>query len=227
MAGRKPRHTSRPRREMPKWIKDTDAQEAWNGRFTAALQHHAALDAAVAAILASTMLRMVATKVHSYVDKGFTLQAWGERKTRGATYKKQLMTAITGLKAAIDLYEEHGDREVQQSLVSALLCLSGQLGRVKNAFGTKRHGRDRDHTILYELWNFLERNLRQEVTFSTLATLINAGFEADEQPASRLVTEENVRKNLTNFRTNNPTLCSLVNSRHLGQAEPAGNKTAE
>ena len=214
MAGKKPHRSPRTRRDSPSWIKDTDAQRIWNDRFAAALRQHAAVDPAVATILASPILRVVATKIHSYVDKGFTLQAWRERKARGATYEKRLTTAIAGLKAAIELYEEHDDSDVQQSLVSALLYLSGQLGRVKNAFGTKRHGRDRDHTILYELWRFLEWHLRHPVTFSTLATLINAGVDADAQPASRLVTEVSVRKNLTNFRNNNPTLCGLVDRRY-------------
>jgi len=81
---------------------------------------------------------------------------------------------------------------------------SEELGRCKQAFGTKRRGRDRDHSILYECHSFLESELRRPVTNRTVASLVTAGFEADGNHLKEVVTEEEVRKNLSYFKSKNP-----------------------
>jgi hypothetical protein len=78
------------------------------------------------------------------------------------------------------------------------------LDRCELAFATKRHGRDRAHSILSECRSFLEERLGKSVTYVTLANLVNAGHEADGKTPEEPITEEHIRKNLTAFRNNNP-----------------------
>jgi hypothetical protein len=77
-------------------------------------------------------------------------------------------------------------------------------GRCKAAFATKRHGRDRDHSFLLECQSFLRKGLGRSVSYVTLANLVNAGYEVEGDPPNEPITEEEIRKNLANFKRNNP-----------------------
>ena len=153
---------------------------------------------------------MCAIKISTYVDKDVSNHLYKERKIRGAKHKKRLEIAIAGLNEAISLYRERGRQK--ESRVSRCLAveLSGELERSKEAFGTKRHGRDRSHLILYDCKLFLESVLGHRITYSTLANLVNAGFEADGKAPKDPVTEEQLRKNLETFQDRNPSRCRLA-----------------
>ena len=90
------------------------------------------------------------------------------------------------------------------NLANLAIELSGQLGRCKVAFGTKRHGRDRAHSALSECRSFLKSKLNHAITCATLANLVNAGLEANGEDPDEPITEEHIRKNLANFERNNP-----------------------
>jgi hypothetical protein len=127
-----------------------------------------------------------------------------QRKARGAKLKKQLEIAIAGLRAAIGLCRDGGYPELSSPLGILADRFSEQLGRCKQAFATKRHGRDRDHAILHECHSFLQEKLGKPVTYVTLANLVNAGYEVDGNPPKEPIDEEQIRKNLANFKRNNP-----------------------
>jgi hypothetical protein len=190
---------------MPGWIDEKDDQRKWNGQFIRILKRdYRSSDSAIFAILSNKRLSQIcATKIRSYVDKGVTIWWYKQSKARGAKYKKQLGIAIGGLRAAIVLCRHRGNRE-PASLGMLANEFSLALGRCKQAFATKRHGRDRDHSFLFECHSFLQTKLRQPVTYVTLANLVNAGFEADGSPLKEPVNEEQIQKNLINFKRNNP-----------------------
>jgi hypothetical protein len=191
---------------LPGWVRDVSNQKEWNERFIAVLNtNYESSDPTVAAILGDTKLaQMCAVKIRSYIDKQTTLWLYGQRKARGAERKKQLEIAVAGMKAAIALYTDRGNQEVVKFLGDLTIELSAALGRCKTAFATKRHGRDRAHSVLSECHAFLESQLGQSVTCATLATLVNAAYDADGNAPEEPVTEEHVRKNLAAFRRNNP-----------------------
>jgi hypothetical protein len=64
--------------------------------------------------------------------------------------------------------------------------------------------------ILHDCKVFLESVLGHRITYSTLANLVNAGFEADRKPLKDPVTEERLRKNLEAFRDRNPEAVDLI-----------------
>lgn len=191
---------------MPNWIRDKENQAKWDSRFISILKRdYLNSDSAVAAILASERLSQTcATKIRSYVDKNVTIWWYARSKARGAKYKKQLEIAIDGLRAAIVLCLFRGNRESASSLEMLANEFLLELGRCKQAFATKRHGRDRDHSFLLECHSFLQRELGRRVTYATLANLVNAGFEADGNPLREPVSEEQIRKAEVNFKRNNP-----------------------
>jgi hypothetical protein len=169
------------------------------------------LDGVIAAILKNVLLaRVCAVKINTYVDKDVSDWLYKTRKIRGAKHKKSLETAITGLNEAIRLYMERGHQAEAVYLSTLALELSAQLGMIKEAYGTKRHGRDRSHLILYECKLFLESVLRHRVTCSTLANLVNAGFEADGNSPKDPITEEQLRKNLESFQDRNPAAIAVL-----------------
>jgi hypothetical protein len=169
------------------------------------------LDGVIAAILKNEHLaRMCAVKISTYVDKGVSDWLYKGRKSRGAKHKKSLEIAIAGINKAIIIYRDRGRQKEALYLSSLAVELSGELGRSKEAFGTKRHGRDRAHFILYDCKLFLESVLGHRITYSTLANLVNAGFEADRNPPKDPVTEEQLRKNLEAFQDRNPTAVVLA-----------------
>jgi hypothetical protein len=185
---------------------------AWDDRFIAILERdYKNLDEVIAAILKDAEIaRMCAAKIMAYVDKGVTDRLYAERKARGAKHKKRLEIAIQGIKEAIALYRELGREQEAVFLSSFVIELSGRLGRSKEAYGTKRHGRDRSNLALFDCQLFLDSILRQRITYATLANLVNAGFEAHGKPPKEPITEERVRKNLEHFKKRNPVAAALA-----------------
>jgi hypothetical protein len=199
--------------QTPSWINDRESQTKWNSRFINILRRdYLNSDSTISAILGNERLsKICATKIRSYVDKGVTIFWYEQSKARGAKHKRRLEQAIAGMNAAVGLYSDRGDQATAHFLGTLAIGLSQELGRCKEAFATKRHGRDRDHSFLLECHSFLQRVLGQLVTHVTLANLLNAGYEADGSPLKEPVTEEQIRKNLTNFKLNN-TLWHLYDS---------------
>lgn len=191
---------------VPSWILDKENQKTWNGQFIGILKRDYSMsDAAISAILSDERLsQLCATKIRTYMDKDITVCLYEKRKARGANSKKQLQIAVAGLGEAINLYVDLGNQKVANILGPIKDDLSQALGRCKDAFSTKRHGRDRSHAILLECHSFLEAELRRPVTYASLASLVNAGFEADGNFSQKPVDEEQIRKNLANFKHNNP-----------------------
>jgi hypothetical protein len=190
----------------PAWIKDTANQAEWIIRFISILKRdYGNLDSTISAILNNEKVAQnCAVKIRSYVDKEVTVWLYGQRKARGAKYKRQFEIAIAGMQAAIALHTEQGNQAVVMNLRELSIQLSGQLDRCKAAFATKRHGRDRAHSTLSECISYLEALLGKPVTFVSLANLVNAGYEADGKLPEEPTTEEHIRKNLAAFRRNNP-----------------------
>ena len=210
---------------LPGWVKDTANQREWNERFVGVLKaNYENLDPTVSLILGDEKLAQIcAVKVRSYIDERTTAWLYGQRKARGAEQKKQLETAIAGMNTAISLYTDRGDQQVANYLDFIAIELSGALGRCKTAFATKRHGRDRAHSILSECQSFLESALGRSVAYATLATLVNAAYEANGKALEEPVTEEHVRKNLAAFRRNNPLWCNNIDPGASAPVDPATN----
>jgi hypothetical protein len=185
---------------------------AWDDRFIAILKRdYIKLDDVIVTILKNELLaRMCAVKISTYVDKDVSDWLYKTRKIRGAQHQKSLETAITGINEAIGLYRDRGRQAEAMYLSTFALELSAQLGMRKEAYGTKKHGRDRSHLILYDCKVFLEWALRHRITYSTLANLVNAGFEADGKTPEVPVTEEQLRKNLQAFQDRNPEAVVLA-----------------
>jgi hypothetical protein len=184
----------------------------WDDHFIDILKRdYNKLDGVIAAIVTNEQLaRMCAVKISTYVDKDVSGRLYKTRKIRGAQYKKRLKIAIAGINEAISLYRERGRQAEALYLGTLALELSAQFGMIKEAYGTKRHGRDRSHLILYDCKLFLESVLRHRITYSTLANLVNAGFEAEGNPPKDPVSEEQLRKNLEAFQDRNPAAVALV-----------------
>lgn len=195
-----------PSAQKPSWVSDKGDQRKWNSQFIGILDRdYANSDATISAILRNKRLsERCATRVRSYVDRRGTLWLNGQTKARGIRHRKRLKIAIAGLRETTDLLMDRGN-EGWAALLGVLADeFSEELGRCKQAFGTKRRGRDRDHSILYECHSFLESELRRPVTNRTVASLLTAGFEADGNHLKEVVTEEEVRKNLSYFKSKNP-----------------------
>jgi hypothetical protein len=203
---------------VPGWINDRANQEEWNGRFIRILNRdYGDTDSSISAMLRNEKLAQTCgVKIRSYVDKPVTVWLYRQRKARGAIRKKRLETAIVGLNAAIGLYVEKGDSAAATMYLDTLATeLSRQLRRCKEAYATKRHGRDRAHSTLSECRSFLESKLGRPVTYVTLANLVNAGFEADGNLSQEPVTEEHLRKNLAAFNRNNPLWRNEIDPRFV------------
>jgi hypothetical protein len=203
--------------QKPSWIADKDNQRKWNGQFIRILRRdYANSDATISAILRNKPLsEHCATRVRSYVDKRVAHYLNKQTRGRGIKHKKQLESASAGLGAASCLLINRGNHGLARSLGAIADEFSKELGRCKQAFGTKRRGRDRDHSILYECNSFLESKLRRPVTNKTLAHLVTAGLEADGNHLKEFVTEEEIRKNLAHFKAKNPLWRNSVDPRFL------------
>jgi hypothetical protein len=212
-AGKRPRAVRRT--PIPRWISDKENQRKWNGQFIKMLKRdYANSDAAITAIVSNERLSdLCATRIRFYVDKSVTNCLNEQTRVRGIKHTKQLEIAIAGLRAAIDLSANRGNQKLALQLGTLADDFSQELGRCKQAFATKRRGRDRDHSILYECRIFLESELRQSVTNKTLTNLVNIGYEADGNPPKDPITEEHVRKNLAHFKRKNPSWRNDVDPR--------------
>ena len=190
---------------IPAWIQDTSDQSRWNDQFIEILKRdYSNTDHSIAVILSDSRLAQVcATKIRSSVDKNFSIYLYKERKARGTKTKKQLETVVEGLRTAIGLCKNGGKQEFLLPLGVLADEFSQQLARCKEAFATKRHGRDRDHAILCQCHSFLEKELGRPVTYPTLTNLVNAGYEADENSPKEPIDEDLIRRNLANFKRNN------------------------
>jgi len=211
---------------VPAWIKNQAEHEEWINRFVSLLnrkQDYSDSNCTISLILKNKDLaRKCATRIRSYVDKQVTASLYGQSKARAARYKKRFETAIAGIKEAIYLYAEQKRYEMVENLQVCGAELSVQLERRKTAFAPKRHGRNRDHSILIECRCFLEEKLAKRLTYATLADLVNAGFYADEDNLNELITEEHIRKNLAAFTRNNPNWSNKINPKLiLDEIHPA------
>jgi len=192
--------------QTPSWIADKENQRKWNDHFIRILRRdYANSDATISAVLRNKKLSdRCATRVRSYVDNRVTLSLNKQSKDRGIKRKKQLEVAIAGLRESASLLIDRGNQGLAASLGVLADKFSEELERCKQAFGTKRRGRDRDHSILYECHSFLESELQRPVTNRTLASLVTAGLEADGNRLKEFATEEEIRKNLAYFKSKNP-----------------------
>jgi hypothetical protein len=190
----------------PKWVDDPVDQQEWSDRFLEILRKdYASSDRTVAAILSDGRLSKVcAIKIRSYVNKEFTAYLYAQRKARGTDTTNRLELTVRGLNAGISLSRNGGKQEFIATLEPPLRYYSKALDNCKEAFATKRHGRDRDHGILQECHTFLEQRLGQAVTYATLATLVNAGYEANGDLPEEPIDEGLVGRNLANFKKRNP-----------------------
>lgn len=191
---------------VPAWTLDTANQSQWNDRFVKILKRdYANSDAVISAILKDERIsQLCATKIRSYVDKNVSDWLYGQRKARGTKTRKRLEIAIEGIHEAIGLCKAGGRTEFLMPLGKLADDFSQALERCGQAFATKRHGRDRDHGVLLECQSSLQAKLGHPVTNVTLANLVNAGYEADGNPPREPVDEEQLRRNLDNFKKNNP-----------------------
>ena len=200
---------------VPSWIEDKDDQAEWNGRFVEILSRdYKNLDPAISTILRDEKLPQIcAVKIRSYVDKRVTISFYEQRKVRGYKHRKRLEIAIAGMNAAVSLSKDRGNQAAALYFATIALEYSAELGRCKDAYATKRHGRDRAHSILSECRSFLELKLGQPVACATLANLVNAGHEADGNVPKEPITEEHIRKNLAHFKHSNPSWQNKIDPR--------------
>lgn len=138
------------------------------------------------------------------MDKGFTLHFNAQANARGVKHRKELESAIGGLRIASNLFTSRGNHKLAACFGAHADQFSQELVRCKKAFATKSRGRDRDHSFLDNCHSFLESELKHSVTYKTLATLVNVGFEVDGDSPTEPITEEQIRKNLAHFKRNNP-----------------------
>jgi hypothetical protein len=188
------------------WISDNENQRKWNGQLKAVLKRdYSTSDSAISTILSDDRLsERCATRLRFYVDKEVTLRLNVQTKARGVKHRKELEVALAGFRVASALEIRRGNQKLAADLDALADEYLQELGRCRQAFATKRRGRDRDHGILDECHSFLESSLQQPVTHKTLANLVNAGYEVDGNLPKEPITEEQIRKNLAHFKQNNP-----------------------
>lgn len=209
----------------PSWIGDIENQKQWTARFAEKLREIEKSDAMISTILAHEhVLLHSAAQIRLYTDLSVTAYFYQERQRRGRKQVGRLNTAIRGMSEACELYTEFGNLTAASQVQHLRDDLSAILQRSKQAYSNKRHGRDRDHTILARLHGFLEEHVGL-VTNATLATLANKAMEVDGHASSGSVTEESVRKNLNAFREHNPTMVTLLAGEK--RLEVVGIKTAK
>jgi hypothetical protein len=185
-------------------------QQRWTAEFAAKLREVEKTDATISAILRDDwVVRQCATQVRLYADTTVSAYFYRDRQRRGKRQVAALKTAIKGIAVAAAFYADFGNQSAETQLKSYQADLSAILHRCKQAYSSKRHGRDRDHTILVRLQGFLEKQVGQ-VTNSTLATLVNKAMEVDGHAGSERFTEETVRKNLKAFRGKNSAMMTLL-----------------
>jgi len=165
MAKTRKRARAAKRSRKPVWITDEKNQEKWNGRFIRILEQDD-IDPIISTLLSNKWLsQLCATRIRSYVDKAFTDWWYGESKARGIKHKQQLETAIGGLRVASVLCSNKGNQKLASRLGALAAEFLLELAQCKHAFATKRHGRDRDHSLLLECRAFLQRELGRPVGY--------------------------------------------------------------
>jgi hypothetical protein len=141
-----------------------------------------------------------ATIMGSYVSPELTERLYEERKASVGAYRAKLVQAIDGFEAAALLYR-HRDSARAAGWLKDAAELQAQVPGTDELLDVKRHGRHRDHGILYSARQTMEKALGP-ISYETLANLINASAEAQgihQEPA----TGEMVRKNLENYLDRN------------------------
>jgi len=152
----------------------------------------------------------VGEMVWSYIEKEFTKGLNEERRAKVGVRWANIALAINGLEALSALPDictpqrapmlEEIRQELRRKEQGAEILLD-----------TKRHGRERDHGILYSIRQTLEAHLGP-ISNKTLANLVNAGLQAAGQDeADNPVTEDDVRMTLKNFLDRNPNWDATAN----------------
>jgi hypothetical protein len=194
----------------PAWIGNVENQSRWTREFGRKLREIEQSDTAIAAVCANEyVLRHCAAQIRLYSDPTVSTYFREERSRRGRKQIARLKAALKGIGEAMEFYVEFGNQAAASQLDCYKSDLSEKLQRGTQAYSSKRHGRDRDHTILVRLQVFLERHVGQ-VTNATLATLVNKAMEVDNRAESERFTEETVRKNLKTFRGKNSAMMTLL-----------------
>ena len=192
--------------------KDQDFdQKSWNDRLIKTLRANHKGDTMIESLIRNDKLcRTLGGLLRFYVDKKFTDGMYHARKSRGAEHQQKLVTARIGLETAVQLLAEAREYGRAVSLIPLIEHFSAQMGRLKEAYSTKRLGRDRAHFILYACQVVGEAGLKRSISFVTLADLVNASFEADGQQDYVPATEEHIRKNFSTLDKNSPRIRALV-----------------
>jgi hypothetical protein len=194
----------------PAWVDDVSDQNQWIAEFTKKLREISRTDRTITAILANErVLHQCGIQLRLYSDLDVTAYFYQDRRRRGKRQVARLKAAIKGMTEAIEFYKEFRNEAATSQLEYHKGDLSAILQRSKVAYSSKRHGRDRDHTILVRLREFLQKETAP-VTNATLATLVSKAMEVDGQPDSSRISEETVRRALRSFQGRNQVMMTLV-----------------
>jgi hypothetical protein len=200
------------------WLRNPDEQKEWTASFLRALKTYAHSDPVISTILQNPQARETcAVKIRTYVDKGVTAWLYQERNDRKMSHKKLLKSAIEGLRAAAKLQQER-DGAVAQKLGEMASGFSETLKHLTEIYETKRHGVGRSHGTLRECQIYLQEILNRHITYTTLANLVNAGLAAEggTDADESLITEEQIRKNLSRFAVGSPAWGQALDARKRG-----------
>lgn len=133
-----------------------------------------------------------------------------ERKERGVRLMSKLQDGITGLTTAAEAYEVLGDSEAAGDIDGRAQYLAGKLELAQEVFSTKRLGVAGKNLYLFLLELYVEQRTGRRPTSGELALLVEAGKMAAGYQRHPDMDPEQLRKNLQNFKKNNPVLCNLL-----------------
>jgi hypothetical protein len=137
--------------------------------------------------------------LRTYVDPGVRRELDADRKARVGVYRARLVEAIGGLEAAAALYR-HRDPEKAAFFQVEAAKLQPELQGADELLDVKKHGRFRDHGILYSARQIVEKALGEPVSYETLANLVNAADRAllnQDEDAMDEATADTQRKEVT------------------------------
>jgi hypothetical protein len=185
-------------------VKPINLMAQWDERFIGVLNRYHGEDPACMQITSDKeFAHYVAVMIRRYVDRRFTEALCNDRTTRVGAFRATAVEAIDGLEAAANLYRHCEPGTAAFFHLKAAELIAKKQG-ADELLDTKRHGRFRDHGILYVARQELEKKLGP-VTYETLANLINAGLRADgHDDEDKPVNAQQVRMNLDNFLARNP-----------------------
>ena len=157
--------------------------------------------------------RECAEMFKSYVDPAVSERLYRERKEWIERYRAKAVVAIDGFQAAADLYR-HREPQTAAFCHEKATELMVDLAASGELFDVRRHGRFRDHGILYSIRQALEKKLGP-ITWETTANLVNAAqralanqneetLSAEAADAQEEVTADKLRMDLTRFLERNP-----------------------